>query len=183
MGTEWVQRTAAEKRAFGEGFRACSALARSTAGGPRMAPFLGFRGPIGGQREFHSVAYWRRERNCHQTLSAALSMTYESHNLRWMLPGESGGCGLHLLQPAAAAVHGLHVFGPGRRPGGGIVPGVRPAAARLERRSRCCTRRSARSAPRPGSRSSNAPVERRRCATRARPGGTPQQHGHRGADA
>src|SRR5918996_155382 len=37
-------------------------------------------------------ASWRRERNCRQNLSALFSTTYESHKLRWMLPGESWGC-------------------------------------------------------------------------------------------
>jgi hypothetical protein len=32
---------------------------------------------------------WRRDRNCRRTLSAAFSMSYELHKLRWMLPGES----------------------------------------------------------------------------------------------
>jgi hypothetical protein len=32
------------------------------------------------------------ERNCRQTLSGPPSMTYESHKLLWMLPGESSAC-------------------------------------------------------------------------------------------
>ena len=55
----------------------------------KTAEFLGFSGPIGAQRAGSHRASWRRERNCRQTLSAAFSMTYKTHTLRWMLPGES----------------------------------------------------------------------------------------------
>ena len=54
------------------------------------AEFLGFSGPIIGQRDYRPQASWRTERNCRQTLSGAISKGYEPHTLRWMLTRESG---------------------------------------------------------------------------------------------
>src|ERR687896_318296 len=42
----------------------------------KTAEFLGFQGPIAGQRECRPKASWRRERNPGRTLSAAFSMAY-----------------------------------------------------------------------------------------------------------
>ena len=41
------------------------------------------------RRECRPKASWQRERNCRQTLSGPKSMTYEPHELWWMLPRES----------------------------------------------------------------------------------------------
>ena len=50
----------------------------------KTAEFLGFSGPISRRRDCPHGQCWRRERNCRRTLSAAFSMTYELHRLRWM---------------------------------------------------------------------------------------------------
>ena len=68
---------------------------------PRVAEFLGLSVPISGRRDCPHRSCWRRERNCRQTLSAAFSMGYEPHKLRWVLPRESMGC--WLLGPAMRA--------------------------------------------------------------------------------
>ena len=58
--------------------------------GPRLDRGRGrLSGLIRGRRDCPHRQYWRRERNCRQTLSAAISIAYEPHKMRWMLTGES----------------------------------------------------------------------------------------------
>jgi hypothetical protein len=55
----------------------------------KTGEFLGFSVPISRRRDCPQGQCWRRERNCRQTLSFAISMSYAPHKLRWMLTGES----------------------------------------------------------------------------------------------
>ena len=40
------------------------------------------------ERRLQPLMSWRSDGNCRRTLSAAFSMGYEPHKMRWMLPGE-----------------------------------------------------------------------------------------------
>ena len=133
-------------------------------------------------RELRAMSAWLDE---HRELSSLVAADLRRHGVKETgRPGPAGGGGaaLRLAQATPSAeLPGARVPSGGLRHRSGHSPGCRTRGAR---RSRCCTRRSARSAPRPGSRSIGrcwpAPGEEQ---AGKRPHGAARQHGHRGAAA
>jgi hypothetical protein len=69
VGTEWPKSTATEKAGQQRGVPGLLGPGEVNSRVPRMAVFLGFSGRIAEQRDVTAKAYWRRDRNCRQTLS------------------------------------------------------------------------------------------------------------------